>query len=157
MKTNLFLCVVVWAMLSVSFGVFAQSANAVLGTWLNEEKESKIEIYEQGDQFFGKIVWLKEPNTANGMPKRDDKNPDPKRQSDPILGSVLMRGFSYSGNGTWENGTIYDGRSGTLYKCRMRLKGQNQLDVRGYVGAAWMGLGKTTTWTRVKETVAGVK
>lgn len=44
-------------------------ADAVLGKWLNEDKDARIEIYKEGNSYFGKIVWLKEPNEEDGTPK----------------------------------------------------------------------------------------
>ena len=49
--------------LFLSLTLTAQSSKtAIVGTWLNQEKAAKVEIYQQGEKFFGKIVWLKEPN-----------------------------------------------------------------------------------------------
>ena len=44
---------------------FAQKhkASDIVGIWYNEEKTSKLQIYEEGNKFFAKIVWLKEPMT----------------------------------------------------------------------------------------------
>lgn len=39
--------------------VYAQSNNAsqIVGIWMTEKGDSKIEIYEQNGVFFGKIIW----------------------------------------------------------------------------------------------------
>ena len=39
---------------------FAQKhkASDILGIWYNEEKSSKLQIYQDGNKFFAKIVWL---------------------------------------------------------------------------------------------------
>jgi uncharacterized protein (DUF2147 family) len=50
-------------------------ADAVLGTWVTGTGKGHVEIYKQGDRYFGKIVWLKEPNNEQGTPKVDKKNP----------------------------------------------------------------------------------
>ncbi|MCU0418308.1 MAG: DUF2147 domain-containing protein [Cyclobacteriaceae bacterium] len=133
--------------------VAAQSvdkSNQVVGTWLNQEKEARIEIYRDKNTYSGKIVWLKEPNNERGLPKVDDKNPDPARRSDPIVGLVLLRGFVYDqAEDEWVDGKIYDAREGKTYKCYLKVAENGTLKVRGYMGAAWMGLGKTNVWTRV--------
>ncbi len=124
-------------------------ATAVIGLWLNEEKDARIELYQQKDQLFGKIVWLREPNDpATGKPKLDTKNPDARQHSQPILGSTLVRNFRYDGNNTWVDGEIYDGRAGRTYSCKITLTDPNTLRVRGFVGISL--LGKTTIWTRLK-------
>ncbi len=131
--------------------VFAQSAKAddIKGIWLNEDKDARMEIYKTGNKFFGKIVWLKTPiDPDTGKPKVDKNNPDPKKRNTPTLGLLIIKDFNFAG-GEWTDGTIYDPKSGKTYKCVMKMPEKNVLDVRGYVGASWMGLGRTTTWSRV--------
>ncbi len=126
---------------------FAQTQKtAIVGTWLNEEKVAKIEIYQQGEKFFGKIVWLKEPN-ENGRPKTDHHNPDKAKHKTPILGLLILKDFEFAGKSTWENGTIYDPKDGKTYSCYLTLQPDKKLKVRGYVGVSL--LGRTTIWTRV--------
>ena len=36
-------------------------ADTILGEWLSQEKDGKIIIFKQGDQYFGKISWGKTP------------------------------------------------------------------------------------------------
>lgn len=123
-------------------------SEAVVGTWLNQEKEAKIAIVKQGAEFWGRIVWLKEPNNAQGRPKTDDKNPDRQLRTRPVLGMPLLQHFRFEEKDTWEHGTIYDGRSGKTYRSKLTLRDPTTLAVRGCIGAAWMGLGQTSTWTR---------
>ncbi len=59
-----------------------------------------------------------------------------------------MRDFAFSGDNVWEDGKIYDARSGKDYSCKMTLVNKNELGVRGFVGFSM--LGKTSTWTRVQ-------
>jgi uncharacterized protein (DUF2147 family) len=140
------LTTIITGLLLLSLSVTAHTAKtAIVGTWLNQEKAAKIEIYQQGDKFFGRIVWLKEPN-ENGKPKTDNKNPDKTRHNDPIIGSVMLKDFEFDGKSTWEGGTIYDARSGKTYSCNLTLQADNSLKVRGYVGISLFG--QTNIWTR---------
>ena len=41
--------------------VSAATGKDILGTWLNEAKDAKIEIFQCGNDYCGKIIWLKEP------------------------------------------------------------------------------------------------
>ena len=36
-------------------------ADDILGMWLNEDKDAHVDIYKEGDKFYGKVVWLKDP------------------------------------------------------------------------------------------------
>ena len=48
----------------------AQSADDIIGKWLNEDQDAHVQIYKENGKFYGKIVWLKEPNEpATGLPK----------------------------------------------------------------------------------------
>lgn len=125
----------------------AQSADAALGTWYSEGKESKVEVYKNGNQYFGRIVWVSRTN-SDGTPVVDVNNPDEKLRNHTIAGIVLMRNFKYAGKTLWEDGKIYDPKNGKTYSCKMTLVNKQQLDVRGYIGISL--LGRTTTWTRVE-------
>ncbi len=128
--------------------LYAQKgADAVVGVWYTGVKQSKIEIFKCGNQYCGKIVWLGEPDT-NGKPKTDKNNPDEKLRSRPIIGLVLMKNFNYSGDNVWEDGEIYNPKSGKTYSCKMTLINKNTLDLRGFIGISLIG--KTDTWTRVE-------
>lgn len=126
----------------------ADNPDAVVGTWLNGTKKGRIQIYKQGDKYFGKLIWLIEPNDpATGKPKVDNKNPETGLKSRPLLNLNIMTGFSYDGGNVWDDGKIYNPEDGKTYSCKMTLKNPNTLDVRGYVGISLIG--KTQTWTRI--------
>lgn len=125
-----------------------REGDKILGVWLTGEKKGRIQITRYGDKYAGKIVWLKEPNDENGRPKVDKRNPDPAKRNNPTLGLTNLLGFTYEGNGEYENGTIYDPANGKLYKCVMELENNNTLKVRGYIGFTLIG--RTDTWTRVE-------
>lgn len=125
----------------------AQSTNEVpIGTWTNEEKEARFEIYKCGAKLCGKIVWLREP-LLDGKPKLDKNNPDNNLQNRPILGLVFIQGFTRDSDNKWDDGTIYDPKSGKTYSCYLKVLNKNQLEVKGYIGISLIG--RTQNWTRV--------
>ena len=115
--------------------------DAVLGEWLAESKDGKVLIYKQGEKYFGKISWGKDGD------KKDVNNPDEKLRTQAIVGLVILKGFEFTGK-TWEDGTIYDPKSGKTYSSTIKMKKPNELEIRGYVGISL--LGRTTVWTKVK-------
>lgn len=128
--------------------LFAQNAEKVVGVWLTQDGDSKVTITKDSKgKFNGEITWLKDP-MKNGKPKVDDKNPDVKHQNRPIMGLRLLEGFVYdSKNNEWNNGTIYDPKSGKTYKCYMWFdKDPNKLSVKGFIGFSLIG--KEVVWTR---------
>jgi uncharacterized protein (DUF2147 family) len=130
--------------------VQAQKTGDILGVWLNADKDAHVEIYQQGNKYFGKIIWMKEPiDPATGKPKTDVLNPEPTLQSRPKMGLVLLTDFVFDDD-EWTDGEIYDPKSGKTYSCYMEfedLADMNTLKIRGYIGVSLVG--KTTYWTRV--------
>ena len=141
---NLFLMMVI---LFTTSTIFAQSADAVVGKWLNKDGDAYIQIYKSGSTYDGKLVWLKNPKDETGKPKVDIKNPSANLKTRSILGLQLLNNFTYD-DGTWEDGTIYDPKSGKTYSCKMTMNGNDKLNVRGYMGISLIG--RTDVWTRVK-------
>lgn len=125
----------------------AQNGDAIIGKWLNPSGEGQVQIYKKGDKYFGKLAWIKFPNDANGKPKTDVKNPDASLRSRPELGLELLKDFTFDGEKVYEDGTIYDPKSGKTYSCKMTLDGA-KLKIRGYIGISL--LGRTELWTRVE-------
>jgi len=137
------------------------SPDDIIGTWLNEEGTAKVEIFKKGDEYYGKIVWLKEPyytqkdveendhpNVKLGAAKVDFKNPDESLQNQPLIGLIMLRNFKYDiDNEEWSGGRIYDPKKGSDYKSYMQLMDANKLKLRGYIGFSL--LGRTSYWTRL--------
>ena len=119
----------------------AFTAESVLGTWLVPKEDAKVTIYKCGDKFCGKVSWLKTPEDL------DTKNPDPAKRKNKILGMDMLWGFHFD-KGEWVGGQIYDPDSGDTYKCKMYLKSDTKLNVRGYVGVPLFG--RSEVWTKVK-------
>ncbi|SOE21430.1 hypothetical protein SAMN06298216_1899 [Spirosomataceae bacterium TFI 002] len=133
-----------------AFSALAIDTNpdAVVGTWLNGEGTGHIQIYKQGDKYFGKLIWLKEATNPDGSEKKDINNPKKDLQNRTLKGLVILRKFEYEGGNVWEDGQIYDPKTGNDYSCKMTLKNSNTLEVRGYIGLSVFG--RTDTWKRVK-------
>jgi uncharacterized protein (DUF2147 family) len=136
--------------LFVSLAVMAQDkGDGCLGIWLTGSKKGHVQIYKQGEKYFGKIIWLKEPNDPDtGKAKLDKKNGNANKKVRPILGLINLSSFTYSGDNIWEDGKIYDPENGKEYSCKMTLENTNTLNVRGFVGISLIG--RTDTWVRVK-------
>lgn len=142
-----FICLIINLLFSIV--LYAQQKDAIIGNWKNGEGTGVINIYKTtSNHYAGKIVWLKEPiDPETGKPKLDKRNPDESKRTTPTLGLVNMSGFSYNEEDkVWENGTIYDPKTGKEYSCKMELKDKNTLEVRGYIGISLFG--RTDTWTR---------
>jgi uncharacterized protein (DUF2147 family) len=119
----------------------------LVGVWEPSHGKAKIKVTKIGEKYYGKIVWLKEPNDEKGNAKVDKNNPDESLRSTPLMGYRILKDFVYKGNNTWEDGTIYDPENGSTYSCVIKLKDDNTMDVRGYIGVSMIG--RTDTWKRL--------
>jgi uncharacterized protein (DUF2147 family) len=152
---NLYILIALSALLSFTLSTdkMQYAEGDVLGNWLNADKDAHIRIFKAvNGKYAGKIEWMKEPNDANGNPKKDPNNPNPKLRDRDRMGMAIMMNFQYNSKSTkWEGGTIYDPKSGKTYDGYMYFENNNlnTLHLRGYVmGMSWIG--KTSEWTRVK-------
>lgn len=140
---------------SARLGADGGNPDAILGRWLDGKGRAVIEITRAGDQYVGKIVWLKEPafpaddpKGMAGRPRVDRENPDPALRSRPLLGLEIMRGFVFDGWRSWSKGRIYDPQNGKTYGGKMTLVSPDVLSLRGFV--VFSIFGRTEQWKRVK-------
>ncbi|MDP1728421.1 MAG: DUF2147 domain-containing protein [Bacteroidota bacterium] len=143
-KINLFLMC-----MFLGFMCLAQKSDDILGTWLNASGEGKIKIFKSGEYYYGNLIWLKNPLNDKGQPKVDDKNPDASKRSRKIQGLLILTGFTYDTKSKhWDNGQIYDPKSGKLYSCKMSISSEGKLNIRGFIGISLIG--RTESWTRAE-------
>jgi len=146
-KITLLLAIIIPSLVFSISHFATTSADDIIATWLNEEGTAKVRIFKATNKkYYGKVVWLKEPN-KNGKPKVDDKNPDKTKQTTPVMGLQLLKGFKYDADDKeWNGGTIYDPKNGKTYSCYISKKGEDKIKVRGYIGISIIG--RTTLWTK---------
>ena len=102
-------------MLAPLVATFAQD---VVGKWKLEDGTAIVEVYQEGDAFNGKIVWLEKPTEADGSPAVDNNNPDAKLRSRQLIGLNMLSGLKKDG-GEYTGGKIYDPGNGKTYNCSM--------------------------------------
>jgi uncharacterized protein (DUF2147 family) len=124
----------------------AGQAASPIGLW--KGADAVFEMFESEGRLSGKIVALSEPTTAEGKEKTDIYNPDPTKRKYPIVGLIFISGLMKKSDSQWENGTVYDPKSGKTYSCLMELPEPDKIVVRGFIGVALFG--RTYIWTRAK-------
>ena len=117
----------------------AQTAEDAFGTWRHPENGSHVTIYKCGDNLCAKIAKVIDDQ------KTDDKNPDAKLRSRPIVGLVIMSGAKKTGANQWK-GDLYNRADGGTYSGTLTVKSRNAIDLQGCTAVV---LCKTVTWTRV--------
>ena len=141
---------IIIAIMLFSIATFAQrEKNQIEKTWFNQEKTSKIEVYLAKDgKFYGKIVWLDNVNDEKtGKPKVDKENPNENQRNTPIMGILILKGFSVSDDdkNVYTGGKVYDPKNGKTYCGKLTFKGKS-IDLRGFICSVSF-LGRTSTWT----------
>ena len=132
----------------------------IVGNWKPSNGRSVVQIYkgktengEDPDKYYGKIVWLLEPNDENGNPRTDVNNDDDELKKKPLKGLVILKDLEFDEvdgkEVTWDGGTIYDPNNGSDYsfEAEINKKNKNVMDGRGYIGLSLFG--RTDTWTRL--------
>ena len=133
-----------------STNIFAQDnpGDAIVGVWESGSGKARVNIIKSGNYYYGRIVWLREPNNEEGKPKVDKNNPDESKRTTPLLGMRMLSSFEFKGNNLWENGTIYDPESGSTYNCTISLTDKNTMNIRGFIGIS--AFGRTDVWKRLE-------
>lgn len=131
---------------AVSLGVYAQSSTASpVGRWrtLDDqtgEVKSVVEIYAQGDKYFGRIADILTAQSDAVC----DKCPG-KQQGSPIKGLVIIKNLAQDGAG-WNGGSILDPEKGAEYRLSAWFEANP--DVLYIRGKHWTGLYRTQKWSR---------
>ncbi len=130
--------------LFVLFGVGIR-AQDIVGTWKTMDdgdgkERSIVEIYKQGDAYFGKITKIfYRPGEKEGSVCElctDD------RKNQKTLGMVILRNLKRKGD-EFKDGNILDPKNGKVYDCKLWVE-NGALKVRGYIAFLY----RTQTWYR---------
>ena len=131
-------------LIACQFNIQAQeSSDKIVGVWLNENKNNKIEMYKVDDTYSAKIVWIEQLENNPGLDPKDKNNPIPERRNQSILGMDIITGLKYS-NGKWVKGTIYTPQKGIYADCEVELHSDKQLNLVVSKGI----FSRTKTWIR---------
>jgi len=142
-----------YALIAIVLGATAVSASAQMtpaGLWRSMDDKTgqakaEIRILANAD---GVLTGVVEKALVPSPEPLCEKCSD-DRKGKPKLGMDIIRGATQTpGKEVWEGGSIVDPESGTVYKLKMTpIDGGNKLEVRGFVGFAF--LGRTQTWIRL--------
>ncbi len=125
-----FICVL--CLLSSLWSIAQPQQDKIVGKWMTTPKENMIiEVYKVNDQYKGKIAWVKDPS---------DKA--------KAVGTEVLDNLTYNPDtDMWENGKIYDPKSGKVFSSTAKLQDDTSLEVEGYWKFRF--LGRTMKFRRV--------
>lgn len=122
----------------------------IVGYWKNiddEDGEAKsiIEVYEEDGLLHGKVVHLLQAATVTTCIKCEGE-----KKGASLVGMQIMWDLEYDKKNKKKakEGKILDPKKGKVYGCKIELKKENELDVRGYIKAPLFG--RTQTWYRTE-------
>ncbi len=119
---------------------FAEQAlqDAVIGKWEADDGSVKLDMYKAGSEFQARLLYGNQVVEADNTTfKQDTKNPDPALRSRSLKNIVFISGLRWD-DGEWSGGSLYDGSSGSTYRCKVEVKGAKML-LRGYLGISILG------------------
>jgi uncharacterized protein (DUF2147 family) len=116
------------------------------GVWLDDTGRGAVEIKACGASLCGNIYWLQEPFGANGRPITDGYNPDAAKRTRTVCGLQVIGNVRALGDGTWDEGWVYDPKVGKSFDVAIALESRDRLIVTGYKGIKL--LSKKLIWTR---------
>ena len=119
--------------------------NSIVGTWESDEKDVRMEYFQDGDHYNARLLWGNRIVEADGTTsKKDSKNPDASLRYRDIIGIVSLTSLKWTGK-DYSGGKIYDPPSGKTYNCKAWIEG-DKLHLRGFLGFSMMG--RTVAWHR---------
>lgn len=134
----------------IAIAAFAQQpADKIIGNWesIDGDVKLKFEIYKTEEKYFGKLLWASNMFEADGTPKKDSKNPNKALQGRSRKDMVNITHLKYD-NGEYTGGKLYNPTNGETYSLNAKLKDENELNFRGYLGISL--LGKTMKFKRIQ-------
>ena len=136
-------------LLVIVFFAQASFGQTVFGVWKTIDDEtgepkSHVKVYKKDGKLFGRVIKLlpkATTNTCDGCP--GDKN------GKSLLDVDIIWDMESDDGKVWDDGEIVDPAGGKVYSCKLKLDGDNKLDVRGYFGFSFIG--RSQTWHRIIE------
>jgi uncharacterized protein (DUF2147 family) len=106
-------------------------------------EKSIIEIFEQDNMYYGRIVELLETSKRTHCEKCDGQ-----LKNMPLTGMIIVYDLKKTNKGG-NNGKVVHPGTGKIYSLNVELVTPDRLKLRGYVGMPTIG--KTSYWNRVKQ------
>ena len=124
-------------------------ADAILGQWMAIQGNVKVQVYRDGDEYKAKVLWFKDTDDKSKPmhTRTDEHNPDPKLRHRKILGMQVLSKLRYNPKSRrWEDGLIYDAKTGKEWSSVAYFGKNSLLNVKGFWKFEFIG--KTMTFKR---------
>lgn len=129
------------------FGVASAQlpADRILGIYLTDEKDAKVEIFKKGNKYFGKTIWIKSKNNIDSRTLLDKNNPNKSLRTRHLLGLVFLTDLIYE-DGVWVDGEIYAPKEGLYVNGEFKFLSNGDLELK----ASYFLISQTRVWKRLQ-------
>ena len=117
-----------------------------MGEWKSEEGNVIVEVFKKDNEYRAKVLWFDDSDdpSKHMQIRTDENNPDPKLRKRKIIGLEVLNGLIYNSKSRrWENGDIYDTRTGKKWRSIAHLTGKGLLKVKGFWRFEFIGRSAT--------------
>ncbi len=107
----------------------------ILGKWMSVNENVMVNVYKDGNQFKAKVIWFNDKDDpSRPMNTRlDINNSNQVLRKQKILGMNVLRNLKFnSSNDRWEDGVIYDAKSGREWSSVVYFNDDGLMEVKGF-------------------------
>ena len=143
------------ALVLFSVCVFSKSysntdKDAIVGQWMSVQGNVKVQVYKEGEEYKAKVLWFKDTDDKSKPmhTRTDEHNPDPKLRQRKIIGMQVLSKMRYNPKSErWEDGKIYDAKTGKEWSSVAYLNNAGLLYLKGFWQFEFIG--KTMTFKKI--------
>lgn len=99
-----------------------RTADQILGRWLFPSQGSSVELYRNGDRYFGRVV---------------EASPLGQQQMGLVNNQLIMKNLIFDGRG-WSGGELINPRTGNRFGVELRMHDSRTLTASVYKGFRWL-------------------
>lgn len=128
--------------------VTENNPDRICGKWVSSEKNLVVQVYREGKAFKAKLLWFDNVDKTKAMDEWTDlHNPDASLRNRKLIGMNILTGMDYMPKSdSWENGKIYDAKTGHEWNASVHIDGSGVLKITAYWHLKFIG--RTVTFTR---------
>ncbi len=121
----------------------ANNPDAIVGRWiLLPKKNVMVEVFRKGKEYKARVAWFTDRDDPSKSMKlrMDEKNPNPALRHRKLLGLEVLTDMVFNaGANRWDNGKIYDARTGKIWSSSASLNNDGILQVKGFWHFEFLG------------------
>ena len=129
-------------LLLISNIIFAQNADDIIGKY-HLPNNLDVELYKQGDVYFGKIIAL---NGCDNGQTMDVKNPEESKRSDLLIGKIIIKDLRFDKEERqWLDGKMYGPEKGIFFNLKVTNINKKEIVIVGSKFLFW----RTLIWNKI--------